>query len=117
MVEKGKPDKVILSSGARPVIPRVPGIDSDKVMLAEDVLLGKKDPGQRVVIAGGGMVGTETAAFVGMQCKDKVTIIEPRENVAMDLEAGIRDDLKDVLRREYVDIITGASLAGITGRI
>lgn len=60
------------------------------------------------------MVGTETAAFLGMQCKDRVTVVEPRENVAMDLEAGIRDDLKDVLRREYVDIITGASLAGIT---
>lgn len=114
MVQKGKPDKVILCSGARPIIPRIPGIESAKVMLAEDVLLGRKDPGQRVVVAGGGMVGTETAAFLGMQCKDKVTIIEPRENVAMDLEAGIRDDLKDVLGREYVEIMTNTSLAGIT---
>lgn len=29
MVERGKPDKVILSSGARPIIPKVPGIDSE----------------------------------------------------------------------------------------
>ena len=114
MVKEGKPDKVILSTGAKPIIPNVPGMDLDNVVLAEDVLLGKADCGQNVVVAGGGMVGTETAAFLGMQCKDSVTIIEMRDNVALDMEAGIRDDLKDVLQREYVKIITGASLAGAT---
>ena len=38
MVLSGKPDKVIIASGAKPVIPKVPGIDSPKVVLAEDVL-------------------------------------------------------------------------------
>ncbi len=114
MVREEHPDKVILSSGAKPIIPNVLGMDLDNVVLAEDVLLGLADTGNRVVIAGGGMVGTETAAYLGMLCKDRVTVVEMRDNVALDLEAGVRDDLKDVLQREYVDIITEASLAGVT---
>lgn len=114
IVQKERPDKLILSSGAKPIIPDVPGIRMDKVVLAEDVLLGFADTGNRVVVAGGGMVGTETAAYLGMLCKDRVTVVEMRDNVALDLEAGVRDDLKDVLQREYVDIITEAALAGVT---
>lgn len=114
MVVSGKPDKVILASGARPVIPNVPGIHSENVVLAEDVLLGKSDTGMNVLVAGGGMVGSETAAYLGMQCKAKVTIIEMRDAIAMDMEGGIRDDLKDCLCRCYVDIMTGTSIAGVT---
>jgi len=105
---------VILASGAKPVIPNVPGIHGKNVVLAEDVLLGKADTGMNVLVAGGGMVGSETAAYLGMQCKSKVTIIEMRDSIAMDMEGGIRDDLKDCLRRCYVEIMTDTSIAGVT---
>ncbi len=114
MVKRDKPDKVILASGAKPVIPNVPGIHGKNVVLAEDVLLGKADTGMNVLVAGGGMVGSETAAYLGMQCKSKVTIIEMRDSIAMDMEGGIRDDLKDCLRRCYVEIMTDTSIAGVT---
>lgn len=114
MVKEGKPDKVILASGAKPVIPNVPGIHNKNVVLAEDVLLGKAEAGMNVLIVGGGMVGSETAAYLGMQCKSKVAIVEMREAIAMDMEAGIRDDLKDCLRRCYVEAFTGTSIAGVT---
>lgn len=114
MVEKGHPDKVIIASGAKPVIPKVPGIDHEKVVLAEDVLLGKSSVGQSVVIVGGGMVGSETAAYLGMQCKDRVVLVEMRDAIAMDMEAGIRDDLRDCLRRCYVEEYTNTAIAGVT---
>ena len=114
MVEKGHPDKVIIASGAKPVIPKVPGIDHEKVVLAEDVLLGKSSIGQSVVIVGGGMVGSETAAYLGMQCKDRVVLVEMRDAIAMDMEAGIRDDLRDCLRRCYVEEYTNTAIAGVT---
>lgn len=114
MVKEAKPDKVILASGAKPVIPNVPGIHNSNVVLAEDVLLGKSDTGMNVLVVGGGMVGSETAAYLGMQCKSKVTIVEMRDSIAMDMEAGIRDDLKDCLRRCYVDELTGTSIVGVT---
>lgn len=114
MVKQAKPDKVILASGARPVIPDVPGMDDEKVVLAEDVLLGRSDTGMNVLVVGGGMVGSETAAFLGMQCKAKITLVELRDEIGMDMEGGIRDDLKDCLRRSYVDVMTGTGIAGVT---
>lgn len=114
MVIGAKPDKVIIATGAKGIVPNIPGIDNPKVVMAEDALLGKKDVGMNILIAGGGMVGSETAAFFGMQCKSKVAIIEMREAIAMDMEAGMRDDLKTVLRHEFVEIICNTSIAGIT---
>ena len=52
-----KPDVVIVATGARPLIPAIPGVKGDNVVLAEEVLLGSKPVGQEVVIVGGGMVG------------------------------------------------------------
>lgn len=114
MVKTGKPDKVIIATGAKAIIPKVPGIENANVVLAEDVLLGRSDAGLNVLVAGGGMVGSETAAFLGMQCKAKVTLIEMRPEIGMDMEAGIRDDLKDSLNRCFVDIRTETALAGVT---
>ena len=113
-VRNDKPDKVILATGAKPVIPDVPGVDGPNVVLAEDVLRGRSDTGMDVLVAGGGMVGSETAAYLGMQCKTKVGLIEMRPDVGMDMEAGIRDDLKDCLNRCFVEIMTNTTLTGIT---
>lgn len=114
MVKQAKPDKVIVATGAKPFIPKVPGIDNPKVITVEEALLGKKDVGMNVLIAGGGMSGTETAAFFGMQCKSRVTIIEMRDDIALEMEAGIRDDLRTVLRHLFVDVKCNTSLAGVT---
>lgn len=113
MVESQKPDKVIIASGAKPVIPNVPGIKNPKVVLGEDVLLGKADVGMNILVVGG-MVGSETAAYLGMQCKSKVAIVEMLDAIAIDMEAGIRDDLKDCLSRCFVEIYTQTSIAGVT---
>ena len=114
MVMSAKPDKVIIATGAAGIVPKIPGIDNPKVVMAEDALLGKKEVGMNVLIAGGGMVGAEAAAFFGMQCKSKVTIIEMRDAIAMDMEAGIRDDLKTTLRHLFVEVMCRTSIAGIT---
>ena len=60
------------------------------------------------------MVGAEAAAFFGMQCKSKVAVIEMRDEIAMDMEAGIRDDLKTTLRHLFVEVMCNTAIAGIT---
>lgn len=114
MVLEGRPDKIILATGATGIVPKIPGIEHPKVVMAEDALLGKKDVGMNVLIAGGGMVGMETAAFLGMQCKSNVTVIEMKDAVATDMEAGLRDDLKTTLRHLFVEVLCNTSIAGIT---
>ncbi len=114
LVKQGKPDKVIIATGAKPIIPIVPGIDSSKVVLAEDVLRGRVDTGMNVLVAGGGMIGSETAAYLGVQCKSSVALIEMRPEIGMDMEGGIRDDLKDCLNKSFVKIMTDTTLMSVT---
>jgi pyruvate/2-oxoglutarate dehydrogenase complex dihydrolipoamide dehydrogenase (E3) component len=111
---KEKPDKVIIATGAKPVIPDIPGVNLPNVVFAEDVLLGRADPGMNVLVAGGGMIGSETAAYLATHCKESVGLIEMRSNIGADMEGGIRDDLKDVLAKFFVKIMTDTTLISIT---
>jgi len=74
-LRKERPDAVILASGAMPAVAGIPGIDSDHVFDARDVLLGRVEPKSPAVILGAGYVGMETADFLiagGVQ----VTVLE-----------------------------------------
>lgn len=84
-VEKDHPDTVIIATGGTPSVPPIKGIKQSHVVLAEDVLLGNVTTGKRVVIAGGGEVGGETAAHLAMQQKE-VTIVEMRDRVLQELD-------------------------------
>ncbi|MBU1195816.1 MAG: FAD-dependent oxidoreductase [Proteobacteria bacterium] len=64
LIEKEKPDHVILATGARPMEIPIPGKDRPNVVQAWDVLLDKVTTGKRVVVVGGGAVGVETALFL-----------------------------------------------------
>ncbi len=64
LIEREKPDAVILATGATPLRPPIPGVDLPHVVQAWDVLLDKVHTGRRVVVIGGGAVGVETALFL-----------------------------------------------------
>ncbi len=64
MVLENNPDVVVLATGAIQTLPQIPGIDKAHVYFAESVLEGKADPGENVVVVGGGAVGCETALFM-----------------------------------------------------
>ncbi|MES0371714.1 MAG: protoporphyrinogen oxidase, partial [Mariprofundaceae bacterium] len=49
VMETIEADAVVIATGAKPAWPDIPGIDSDHVVLAEDVISGKKQVGDRVV--------------------------------------------------------------------
>ena len=114
MIEAAEPDKVIIATGAKPFCPELPGIHGPNVVQAEDALLGKADVGMRVVVAGAGTVGVETAAYLAMQCKTKVTLLSKYDVIGKELDTGIRDDVKALHKRLFVDTIYGAKIAGAT---
>jgi 2,4-dienoyl-CoA reductase (NADPH2) len=65
MVEKEKPDLLVVASGATPAKLDIRGIDRPNVVNAWDVLNGNvPDIGKQVVIIGGGATGCETALFI-----------------------------------------------------
>jgi len=57
-------DAVVFATGARPLRLSLPGIDRPHVMHAWDVLSGRRIPGRRVVVLGGGAVGVDVARHV-----------------------------------------------------
>jgi len=82
-VEEEKPDVVIVATGSRPLLPPIPGLDGDNVVLAADVLTGVVVTGQRVIVAGAGQVGCETAEFLDKYGKE-ITLVEMRPEIAPD---------------------------------
>lgn len=77
------PDVVIVATGASQVKPPIKGIDSKSVVLAEDILNNTVEPMDKIAIIGGGLVGTETAKYLGAKGK-KVDIIEMMDGIAKD---------------------------------
>jgi len=84
LIKKEAPDAVVLATGSQPAIPDMPGIT--KAVTVEDVLLGKKKVGQKVVIIGGGLEGLDTALYLAKQGK-KVTVVEALPEVGAGMEA------------------------------
>lgn len=107
-VEQLRPDVAVVSIGAIPIIPEIPGINKARPVLAQEVLRGKAKVGNRVAVIGGGMVGCETAEFLAEQGK-KVTIIEMLPRVATDITPLRRAPLLSRLRAKGVNILTSAT--------
>jgi 2-enoate reductase len=75
LVQEKNPDAAIVAAGSRPILLNLPGADKEMVVTATDLLVGKKQAGDNVVVIGGGQVGCETALWLAEQGK-KVTIVE-----------------------------------------
>ncbi len=52
LVKNEKPDVIFAATGAVPIIPNIPGIDRPNVVSAHDVLSGKVNTGNSVVVDG-----------------------------------------------------------------
>ncbi|MHC1578696.1 MAG: oxidoreductase [Dehalococcoidia bacterium] len=113
-VTNAKPDAVVMATGSMPAMPDIPGIDKSDVVTAQDVLSGKVQAGQNVVIIGGGMVGCETGHYLAEQGKT-VTIIEILKRMASDMFPMTRRRLMDGLRSKKVTLLSSATCEEIKG--
>jgi pyruvate/2-oxoglutarate dehydrogenase complex dihydrolipoamide dehydrogenase (E3) component len=114
LVDKLKPDVVIVATGGTPVTPTdIQGIDKPKVATSLDVLTEKVRCGPKVVVLGGNMVGCEVADWLGYHRKD-VTIIEMLDDIALDVSGFSKPFLIDRLAQSGVKTITGARVKKIT---
>lgn len=70
-----QPDVIIVAVGSEPIIPDLPGIKGSNVVWAGDVDAGVVKTGDRVVVAGAGLTGCETAYTLAKEGK-KVVVID-----------------------------------------
>lgn len=119
-------DKLILSPGARPVRPNLPGIDSERIFTlrtVEDTLRIHDYVSTRgvksVVMAGGGYIGIETAENLRAKGLD-VTIVQRPKQLMNTLDYDMAAFVHSKLRRNGVKLRLGSSVAGFmddNGRI
>jgi 2,4-dienoyl-CoA reductase-like NADH-dependent reductase (Old Yellow Enzyme family)/thioredoxin reductase len=69
------PDVIIAAIGSTPLVPTIPGITGANVMQAEALYISPEKASNKVVILGGGLVGSELAIYLGSLGR-QVTIIE-----------------------------------------
>lgn len=109
---KDNPDAVVLATGALPINPPIASAGIP-VVQAIDVLGGKVQAGNRVLIIGGGLVGLETAEFLSSQMRS-ATIVE----MCDDIGNGIKDSIKSFILKNLsdngVEIVTGAKVEKFT---
>ena len=114
-------DRLILATGARAVIPAVPGTALDGVVslrtLAEldhfRSALERLRPA-RAVIVGGGYIGLEVAESLHA-LGISTTILERMERLFPKLDATLSGRIQDYLESRGVEVILGDGLVAITG--
>jgi 2,4-dienoyl-CoA reductase-like NADH-dependent reductase (Old Yellow Enzyme family)/thioredoxin reductase len=105
LLEKEEPDAVIVATGSKPAIPEIEGIQKAKVFNVWDALSRPGPLGQRVLVLGGGGVGAEVADFLSEKGK-RVTLVEMREAIALDLVGHLQHYLNLRLRNKEVQVLT-----------
>lgn len=111
-IQKIKPDVIVMATGADPIVPDIRGIDSERVMLATDVLSKKKETGGLVAIIGGGHVGCETAEFLAGMGK-KVTLIEMLDDFGLGIEPITRSLLLERLSQQGIELLNKRQVSEI----
>ncbi|MDY4953048.1 MAG: FAD-dependent oxidoreductase [Candidatus Onthomonas sp.] len=95
------PDAIILASGSEPLILPIPGLQECGYVIAQDLLEGKVEAGERVLVVGGGMIGCETAEYLAER-GHKVGIIEMKDVIAADVVPENRGYMFENFERNHV---------------
>jgi dihydrolipoamide dehydrogenase len=104
-------EHVVLANGASPFIPPVPGLRELDGLWTNREVTGMKAVPRRLVILGGGPVGVEMAQAV-RRLGGEVVLAERAPHLLSREPAPLGEALGEVLRRDGVEVVTGAELAG-----
>jgi len=93
---------IVVATGARPRIPDIPGLDQVDFLHTDNIWQLRKLP-QRLVVAGGGPIGSELAqsfARLGSQ----VTQVEMAPDILIREDSDVSRTLRDQFMREGIDV-------------
>jgi len=103
-------DKLVMTSGSWPIIPKIPGIDSDKVKLCKNwghaqQLIEDAKSAKHITVIGAGYIGAELAEAYSTTGHD-VTLIDAMDRV---MPKYFDQEFTDVIEKDYQD--NGVQLA------
>lgn len=113
-------DALILSPGAEPVRPPIPGVDSPRVRTLRNIAdmdaikrIVDEDRPERAVVVGGGYIGLEMAEVLRQRGLE-VTLIEMLEQVMGPADPEMASLLHQELRQHGVDLRLGTSVTALS---
>ena len=110
--ERENADALIIAVGSSPLVPPIPGLDGDNVVIVNNYYKEKDKVGDEVVVMGGGLAGCECAIHLGMEGK-KVRLVEMRDVLAPDANVRHRPLLLKEIDK-YVTVHTGHRALRVT---
>ncbi|SDL17988.1 FAD-dependent oxidoreductase [Halarsenatibacter silvermanii] len=114
-------DRLILATGASPIIPPIPGIDLDNIFTLRRVndadrikkTVQSSRP-ERVTIVGAGLIGLEMAeSFAELDME--VTLVEQQEHVLPLIPDELSEKLEDHLRDQEVELVLNDGVSHFSG--
>ena len=114
-------DKLLIATGASPVVPNLPGLNGDnvytlrsipdtlRIKAAADAL--KDKPGARAVVVGGGYIGVEMAENLAHAGLD-VTIVEMADHLIAPLDFDMAADVHNYVRGKGIHLLLGTAVTG-----
>lgn len=106
-VEAENVDALIIAVGSSPLVPPIPGLDGENVVVVNNYYLEKdkvKDA-KDIVVLGGGLAGCETAIHLAQEGK-KVHLVEMRSELAIDSNIRHRPILLGEIEKQGVHVHT-----------
>ncbi len=110
--EKEAPDALIIAVGSAPLVPPIPGLNGDNVVVVNNYYLQKDKVGDDVVVLGGGLAGCECAIHLGQEGK-KVRLVEMRDVLAPDANVRHRPLLLAEIAK-YTEVYTSHKALRVT---
>ncbi|MBN2068174.1 MAG: FAD-dependent oxidoreductase [Opitutales bacterium] len=110
-------DTLILSPGASPIRPPLPGLDHPRVLTLRnlqdmDAIIRLGAESKRVLVIGAGFIGLETAEQFHHLGKD-VTLVELQPQVLPQLDPEMAAPIELELKAQGINVITGDGIRGI----
>jgi NADPH-dependent 2,4-dienoyl-CoA reductase/sulfur reductase-like enzyme len=110
---QSNPDAIILAVGSIPLMPDIQGIKSRLVYSSKEILEGKEEIKDKVVLVlGSGTIVCETALYLASHSKE-VIMIEMLDGIAMDMEPINRTDHISRIQESKIKVFLGAKIERI----
>ena len=98
-------EKIIIATGASPIVPPIPGLDQMDPLTSENLWQLESLP-RRLLIVGGGAIGCELAqAF--QRLGSQVTLVEMQDQLLPRDDRHVAEFMADSLATEGVQVLTG----------
>ena len=113
VIDSYHPDLVIAATGSTGFRPSIPGLKEYSIDVL-DVLRSRVHAGNKAVVIGGGLSGSETADYLAEHGCSDVTIVEMMDQIVREGEATPSALLKERLAEFHVNIQTSAKVTEVT---